>query len=467
MNKIKIAYIGGGSKMWARIFMNDLALCEDMSGEICLYDIDYEAARRNQKIGEKINEHPLAKSKWNYTVAETIDEALSGATFVILSILPGTFEEMMVDVHFPEKYGIYQTVGDTAGPGGVIRALRTVPIYEEFARKIKEIAPDAWVINLTNPMSICVKTLYDVFPEIKAFGCCHEVFHAQEFLALVAQEELNLDKRPERVEIKIDVAGINHFTWITQATYQGLDLLPLIDNFAKRHFEEGIYEGDNPWEFKTNSFAGGNKVKMDLYAHYGALAAAGDRHLVEFVNNTWFLKNPKHIEEWAISITPVPLRIARMEEKINQSIQMAQGLIPVDLKQSKEEAVELMKAVLGIKDMVSNVNAPNRGQMEDMPFGTIVETNCLFSRDSIKPLKAQKLPLAVQNLVIRNVFNIEELYEGIKRRDFNRIFNAFVNQPLCSTLTLLEAKELFKEMVVKTRKYLDEYFDIDTFIQNF
>ena len=130
MKKIKLAYIGGGSKSWARVFMNDLALTEEIGGEIALYDIDTEAARRNQRIGRRINEHPDTRSRWDYVVYEDLEEALSGADFVACSILPGTFDQMAVDVHLPERYGIWQSVGDTAGPGGILRAMRTVPIYE-------------------------------------------------------------------------------------------------------------------------------------------------------------------------------------------------------------------------------------------------------------------------------------------------------------------------------------------------
>ena len=159
MKHIKLAYLGGGSKGWARVFMNDLALCEDLSGQIALYDIDPEAAGRNQKIGERINAHPDARSKWDYRVCEKLEDALTGADFVACSILPGTLDEMAWDVHTPEGFGILQSVGDTVGPGGVLRAMRTVPIYEAFARAIRTCCPNAWVINLTNPMSICVKTL--------------------------------------------------------------------------------------------------------------------------------------------------------------------------------------------------------------------------------------------------------------------------------------------------------------------
>jgi len=117
MDNVKIAYIGGGSKGWAWKFMADLALEESFSGEVRLYDINFEAAKTNEIIGNRISEQKYAKSKWRYRAVKEIGEALDGADFVIISILPGTLDEMEVDVHLPEKYGIYQAVGDTPGPG--------------------------------------------------------------------------------------------------------------------------------------------------------------------------------------------------------------------------------------------------------------------------------------------------------------------------------------------------------------
>ena len=96
---------------------------------------------------------------------------------------------MESDVHAPEEYGIYQSVGDTTGPGGVVRAMRTLPMFEEIAENIKKFSPDAWVINYTNPMTVITRTLYKVFPKIKAFGCCHEVFGTQKLLAYMLKTE--------------------------------------------------------------------------------------------------------------------------------------------------------------------------------------------------------------------------------------------------------------------------------------
>ena len=148
---LKIAYIGGGSRGWAWGLMSDLVSAPDISGKVSLYDIDQKAAEDNAIIGNKFNNAEGAKSHWEYEAVPTLDEALTGADFVVISILPGTFKEMESDVHLPEKYGIYQSVGDSTGPGGIVRALRTVPMMQEIARAVEKNCPQAWVINYTNP----------------------------------------------------------------------------------------------------------------------------------------------------------------------------------------------------------------------------------------------------------------------------------------------------------------------------
>lgn len=463
VKNIKICYIGGGSKLWARIFMSDLALAEGLGGEIALYDIDKPAAQRNAKIGGYINKDERCLSKFNYVVYDSLDDALKNADFVVISILPATFKEMRSDVHTPEEYGIFQSVGDTVGPGGVLRAMRTVPLYEGFAKKIKAICPEAWVINFTNPMSICVKTLYDVFPEIKAFGCCHEVFHAQQFLCCVLKETRGVEVTKD--EIYTDACGINHFTWITEARYKEFDLLSLLPEFMEKHYEEGYYEypsaDGSRFGFLTDPFAYGNKVKMDLFKKYGALAAAGDRHLVEFLNNKWYLSSPRAVKEWKYNLTSVDWREADQKRKIEESIEMAEGRKSFNLVKSSEIAVDLMKAIMGFETIISNVNMPNVGQMGQMPIGSIVETNCIFSNGQVKPIVSNPLPTEVKNLVYRNCVNIDSVYEGIKERDLNKIYLAFANQPLCSSLTFEESRELFKKMCYNTADYLTPYFDLD------
>lgn len=460
MKNIKLAYLGGGSKEWAYVFMNDLALADGLGGEIALYDIDLDAARLNQTLGTMISSHPDAKSKWEYNVYSDLDTALKGADFVAISILPGTFKEMESDVHAPEAYGIYQTVGDTTGPGGVLRSMRTVPIYEEFARAIKRNCPDAWVLNFTNPMSICVHTLYDVFPKIKAFGCCHEVFHTQNFLCKVLAELKGIEVK--RDEIFTDVAGINHFTWVTEAKYQDIDLLsllaPFMDKFPGGYNERGAVDA-----YKSDPFQSANLVKLDLFKRYGVLGAAGDRHLVEFVDSNWYLKDSDMIASFKFARTPVSFRIEKREKRIKNLHSIRDMKLPLEVQRSTEEAVDLMQALMGRKKLVSNVNLPNRGQMPEFPLGAIVETNAVFFQNSVSPVVSKALPEAVKAMVLTHIHNVEELYQGIKTRNLQQIFRAFLHQPLCANLRVEEAEALFQKMIAGTKTYLEPYFDLNSF----
>ncbi len=457
---LNVAYIGGGSRGWAWGFMMDLAMDESLCGTVRLYDIDHDAARRNEIIGNKISAHPDAKSKWNYTVSGSLQEVLTGADFVVISILPGTFEEMRSDVHLPERLGVYQPVGDTVGPGGFMRAMRTIPMFVEIGEAIRDYAPDAWVINYTNPMTLSIRTLYEVFPGIKAFGCCHEVFHAQDLLCRVLKETRGIEAI--RKEIYTDASGINHFTWITEAKHGSTDILALLPEFMEKFYEEGYYEQPGRrFAFQEDPFAYGNKLKLDLFRRYGALGAAGDRHLAEFCPGTWYLKNPQTVKDWQFNLTTVDFREAQQAEKVAETIEMAEGRKPFPVTQSTEEAADLMKALMGFTTIVSNVNLPNMGQMSQLPLGSIVETNCVFSNDQVRPVVSRPLPTGAAALVQQNCLNIDTTYEGIKERNLNKLFQAFRNQPLCGCLTEEDAKALFKEMCLNTRAYLDPFFDLD------
>ena len=463
MKTIKLAYIGGGSKAWAHVFMNDLALTDGICGEIALYDIDLPAAERNRQIGDRINTHPDTVSHWDYVVYERLEDALRGADFVACSILPGTFDAMHSDVHTPEKYGIWQSVGDTVGPGGVLRAMRTVPLYEGFARAIRSCCPRAWVINLTNPMTVCCKTLFDVFPEIRAFGCCHEVFNAEDFLCCVLKEELGIP-RPDRHELTVDASGINHFTWITEARWREQNVLALLPGFMEKYYEKGYCEkpGAAPEDFRSDPFRYGNRVKMDLFRRYGVLAAAGDRHLVEFLNKNWYLNSPADAEGWLYHLTTVDYRKADQKKKLDESAAVASGAKPVTVQRSREELVELMKAIMGFGPVISNANTLNRGQMPQLPLGSVVEVNHVFDNDCVRPILCNPLPGPVSELVLQNAMNIENLYAGIRDRDLNMIFAAFMAQPLCSQLNQSRGEELFCEMIRNTAEYLEPWFDLGT-----
>lgn len=429
VSDITIAYIGGGSRGWAWTFMTDLALEESLSGTIKLFDINKEAAKVNEQIGNHVSERKETVGKWKYRAADTLSEALYGADFVVISILPKTFDEMEVDVHLPERLGIYQSVGDTAGPGGMIRALRTIPMFAEFAKEIKQTCPNAWVINYTNPMSLCVKTLYHVFPEIKAFGCCHEVFGTQKILADIVAKEFDLPP-VSREEIHVNVLGINHFTWFDYASYRGIDLFPVYRRFVEKNFETGYEERDTNWANKC--FACAHRVKMDLFLRYGLIAAAGDRHLAEFMPGEMYLKDPGTVAAWKFALTPVSWRKKDLQEKLLRAQRLVKGEEEIPLVSTGEEGIRLMKAICGLSECISNVNIPNRGrQISNLPETAVVETNAVFDRDSIRPVFAGALPENVRSLILPHVENHERVLSVALsgNQDTETMTEAFLNDP--------------------------------------
>jgi alpha-galactosidase/6-phospho-beta-glucosidase family protein len=355
VSDIQIAYIGGGSRGWAWTFMTDLALEDEISGTIRLYDIDRKAAQTNEVIGNHLMNRPEAKGDWKFEVKDSLKEVLTGCDFAVISILPGTFDEMASDVHLPERLGIYQSVGDTAGPGGIIRGLRTIPMFVEIAEAIKKYAPDCWVINYTNPMSLCVKTLYHVFPQIKAFGCCHEVFGTQKVLRGIYEEETG-DKIADWHDIHVNVVGINHFTWFTEASYKGVDLFPVYKNYIDHHFEEGYQlEGEN---WMNSSFKCANRVKMDLFCRYGLIAAAGDRHLAEFMPGNEYLNDPETVASWKFGLTTVDWRKEDLKKRLERSHRLAAGEEEIDL--SNVRLSKKISKVLVLDQTPQDIEALNK-----------------------------------------------------------------------------------------------------------
>lgn len=451
VDELQIAYIGGGSRGWAWTFMTDLAMESALSGTIRLYDIDGEAAKANEVIGNRLKDREDVVGKWDYVKVESLQEALSGADFVVISILPKTFDEMEVDVHMPERLGIYQSVGDTAGPGGMMRAMRTIPMFVEIAEGIKDYCPNAWVINYTNPMSLCVKTLYHVFPKIKAFGCCHEVFGTQKILADIVQKELGVEKI-ERKDIHVNVLGINHFTWFDYASYKGIDIFPIYRKYIDAHFEDGYEEKDANWANK--SFACAHRVKMDLFKRFGLIAAAGDRHLAEFMPGEDYLKDPETVADWKFGLTTVKWRKEDLANRRERSKRLLKGEEEIELKSTGEEGILLIKALCGLGRVVSNVNVPNSGQIANLPKNTIVETNALFEKDSIRPIYAGEIPEQVKMLIAPHIENHERVLkaavaERAKAEDI--LTEAFLNDPLVKGRVVeTEVRKLVKDMMKET-----------------
>ena len=448
--EIKIAYIGGGSRYWARDLMLDLAQSPHLKGAIDLYDIDQAAAVRNSLIGSGIFSRPDVTSRFRVRAVRRLADALIGADFVVISIEPGPTELRYADLEIPRAYGIFQPVGDTTGPGGIMRALRSFETFAAFGAAIARHCPRAWVINYTNPMTLCTAALFDRAPKIKAFGCCHEVFGTQERLGELVTRWFGVH-RPARHEIRLGLAGVNHFTWATSATWKGHDLLPLLrEHLAQRDFfsprKASVLARAN--QRAERWFHSTGLIAFDLFRRFGALGAAGDRHLAEFV--PWYLSSGEPgLMRWGVIGTPYSWRMRRIElHDKPPEFYRSKPLAP-----SGEEGVLQIEALAGACDLRTNVNLPNTGQMPIAPDGHVVETYAHFSRNSVVAAPAADLPAGARSLVSR-IIDVQQLtLRAARDRDVDLSFQALLADPLMR-LPTDKAWEMFTAMLRHTRGHL-------------
>lgn len=451
---IRIGYVGGGSQGWAHTLINDLAQCPDLAGEVALYDTNYEPAERNAELGNHVVDDTAGN--WQFEAYREMDAALAGADFVICSIQDPPEETFKHDLDIPQEYGIYQTVGDTVGPGGTLRALRAVPQYREIAATVREQCPAAWVINYTNPMTVCTRALYEEYPDINAIGLCHEVFKSQRLFARLAEENIDSADEVSRDEIDVNVKGINHFTWIDEAHWRDHDVFQYLDAEVAAigplpRFDPGDLSDESYWTNKGD-------VCLDLYDRFGLLGAAGDRHLVEFVS--WYLDidEPEEIQRWGTRLTPSSARVAGSNDTsgATRTEKYLSGDEEFELRESGEEAVQIMRALLGLRPFKTHLNYPNEGQIGNLPMGAVVETNALITGSGVTPLCAGELPAEIRSMVERHITNQETVIEAGFAGDLDLAFQAFLNEPLVN-IQRDEAHELFARLVEREREYFDEY----------
>lgn len=444
--EIKICYIGGGSRDWAPKLISDLALCPLLSGELVLFDIDYSAALRNVEVADAL--FGLEESQTSFSTRATGDaaDALKNADFVVFSIEPGPTQMRYADLVIPEKYGVYHTVGDTIGPGGLFRALRAVPIKMHYAELIMEQCPNAWVINYTNPMTLCTAALYEAAPDIKAFGCCHEVFGTQKMIAELVAQWFDVEQ-PSRHEIECDIAGINHFTVVTSARWNGIELMPHLRAHACK---DSIMEDKTKLslERKKNEqwFHSDKCVAFDYLRRLDVLGAAGDRHLME--NVPWYTLSEAEIHRRGVVRTPFEWRVRQVKEKVKTAHDLAEkGLQP-----TPEEGVEMMCALSGVSSHISNVNIPNTGQYCAAPEGHVVETYARFSHNALTPIKAAVLPFAAQECVNRVIAEQQLALHAAIENDMDYAIQALMLDPM----THLSTDDIHA-MCVEACEYMREY----------
>jgi alpha-galactosidase len=268
-------------------------------------------------------------------------------------------------------------------------------------------------------------------------------------LARIVGQHLNIET-PSRDEIQVNVMGVNHFTWVDRAMYQEHDVLDILRKHLEqpgtlRKYTQAEVESWNNW------FHSAEQVKFSLFQRFGILAAAGDRHLVEFLPG--FVRSPETLFEWGVIRTPVSWRIERWTNAPQKTRDLINGVTPFVLERSGEEGINMIKALLGLGDLVTNVNMENMGQVSNAHLHAVVETNAHFSRGTIRPLSAGKLPAGIAPLINQHIANQELIIEAALNDDMDLAFQAFFNDPT-NHLPIDVAWELFNRMLEANRKYI-------------
>src|ERR1051325_2468694 len=221
MAHTRICFIGGRSYNSVLKLLGDLALTPDLEGTVVLHDLNPSALEDIEQYGRKV----IARTGGKFRIEKTteLERSLDGAEFVVVTLTTGALDTMRLDLEIPEKYGIYQSVGDTVGPGGLSRALRNVPVLVGIAQAMERRCPDAWMLNLTNPLTVLTRVV-TLTTRVKAMGLCHELFGVRGGLMRMFGGAVS--------DFEMRVAGVNHLIWLLDMTIRGRDGLRMVRDFV-------------------------------------------------------------------------------------------------------------------------------------------------------------------------------------------------------------------------------------------
>ena len=440
MAKTRICFVGGGSYNWMPKLLGDLALTRDLEGSIVLHDLNPSALEDIQRYGRKA----VSKAGTNFSIETTTDleRSLEGAEFVVVTITTGGLDTMAADLGIPEKYGIYQSVGDTVGPGGLSRALRNVPVMAGIARAMERQCPNAWLLNLTNPLTVLTRVVGLTAPRLKAMGLCHELFGVRG--GLMRMFDATVD------DFEMRVAGVNHLIWLLEMTIRGQDGLQMVRDFVADGRPLPIPDARGGWH---EPFVDRWKLKLELFNVYGALPAAGDRHLAEFFS--YFLTEATGKgEDYGVLLTTIADRqqqVAAARKDVQAAIQ---GELPA-LSRSSEATADIVSAVANGRSVRTIVNLPNTGQIDALPRGAVVETLAEITSAGAQPLTVGAVPPGVLSTLQPHVTNQEMIARAALEGDRSLALQALVNDPLVPNLQI--ARKLLDELLEAHAAYLPQF----------
>jgi alpha-galactosidase len=415
--RIKIAFIGGGSVHWTPTLVPDMVLNEALAGaDLVLYDIDAGALELLERASQRIVEQ--LGGSLHVTATTDRAEALRDANFVILSVGIGGLAAMRNDLEIPERYGIHQAVGDTVGPGGLARGLRHIPFAVQVARDMEELCPDAWMLNLTNPMTTICRGVTRA-TTIRTIGLCHEVTGVRDHLASLFDVPIE--------SIAIDAAGINHLPVILHLDVDGHDGMELLREWLAKH---GIFGSVDEVEVNTvfDVFIDRLAVKLTLFEQMGVLFGAGDRHVAEFFPG-FLTEESEWGKRYGVVLTDVDQR-AEMAWLRRAQIEYFVGGGAETLRHSDEQMARVMAALAGGASGRFIVNVPNQGQIDNLPRDAVVE--CIAEVDALgmRPLAVGALPHPAYAAIAPHVARQELIVEAALTGQREPALAALATDPL-------------------------------------
>jgi alpha-galactosidase len=435
----KIAFIGAGSLEFTRKLARDLMtfpLLQDAT--LALMDIDAErldfAQRSVQKIVE-LGNYPAA-------VEATMDraEALKGADVVLVTILAGGTNVWRHDIEIPKKYGVDINIGDTRGPSGIFRALRTIPVMLDIAHDMERYCPDATMLNYTNPMAMLCRAMQRE-ASIRLAGLCHSVQGTAMMLARWIGAPME--------EITYTCAGINHMAWYLKFEWNGKDAYPLI----RRAITE------NPEIYNEEI------VRNEMFLHLDYYVTESSGHNSEY--NWWFRKRPDLIEKYCTHGTgwnpgEYAYILKEYQKRENTWRDEAKKWFaddtPISLERGHEYAAYIINALMGGEPFEFNGNVPNTGLVTNLPENACVEVPVWASRKGLSSVQVGALPPQCAALTNLSSTLEEMAVEAALTADPRLVFQAIAFDPLtASVLSLAEIKQMVNEMFQQNRDHLPQF----------
>ena len=435
----KIAFIGAGSFGFTRSLVRDiLSFPAFQDATIALMDIDPERLDAIYRACKRIAE----EGKYPAKIVATTDrvEALTGADGVITTILQGGCDVWQHDILIPKKYGVDTNVGDTRGPSGIFRYLRTVNPMLEIAADIDRYCPEAVFLNYTNPMAMLCRTIQGKFPHMTTSGLCHSVQGTAAMLAkwIGAKDE----------DITYTCAGINHQAFYTEFKWKGEDAYPLI--------RKAITEREEVYNEEI--------VRNEMFLALGYYVTESSGHNSEY--NAWFRKRPDLIEKYCLPGTGWnPGEYAYILKEYRNREHTWRDEIdkwfkePLDLARGHEYAAYIFNAIFGDGEMFKfNGNVRNFGLIDNLPEGCCVEVPVLASKRGLEPIHVGKMPPQCALLTGTSAQIEEMVVEGSLAGDREMIYQAICYDPLtAAVLSLREIRAMVDEMFQQNREWLTQF----------